>query len=43
MRGKKSLLIVLCAVLLVAATVVGTLAFLTDRETVTNTFTVGDV
>lgn len=43
MKAKKSLLIALSAVLLVAATVVGTLAYLTDRETVTNTFTVGDV
>ncbi len=43
MKNKKSLLIVLCAILVVAATVVGTLAYLTDRDTVTNTFTVGDV
>lgn len=43
MKSKKSLMIVLCAVVLVAATVAGTLAYLTDRETVTNTFTVGDV
>lgn len=43
MKSKKTLLIVLSAVLLVVATVVGTLAYLTDRETVTNTFTVGDV
>ena len=40
---KKSLLLVLCAVLIVAASVLGTLAYLTDQETVTNTFTVGQV
>lgn len=39
----KALLLSLCAVLLVAATVFGTLAYLTDTETVTNTFTVGSV
>ncbi len=43
MKNKKTLLIVLCAALLVCATIVGTLAYLTDRDTVTNTFTVGDV
>jgi predicted ribosomally synthesized peptide with SipW-like signal peptide len=43
MKSKKTLMIVLCAVVLVVATVAGTLAYLTDRETVTNTFTVGDV
>lgn len=40
---KKSLLLVLCAVLIVTASVLGTLAYLTDQETVTNTFTVGQV
>lgn len=39
----KALLLVLCAVALVAATVFGTLAYLTDTESATNTFTVGQV
>lgn len=39
----KALLLALCAVLLVVASVFGTLAYLTDTETVTNTFTVGQV
>ncbi len=39
----KALLLALCAVLLVAASVMGTLAYLTDKESVTNTFTVGTV
>lgn len=39
----KALLLSLCAVLLVAASVLGTLAYLTDTETVKNTFTVGKV
>lgn len=39
----KALLLSLCAVLLVAASVLGTMAYLTDTETVTNTFTVGSV
>lgn len=39
----KALLLSLCAVLLVAASVLGTMAYLTDSETVTNTFTVGQV
>lgn len=42
-KATKALLIVLCAVLLVAGSVLGTLAYLTSRDTVTNTFTVGDV
>lgn len=33
----------LCAVLLVAASMLGTMAYLTDNKTVTNTFTVGSV
>lgn len=40
---KKALLAVLCMVLIAAVSVMGTLAWLTDRETVTNTFTVGNV
>ena len=39
----KALLLTLCAVLLVAASVLGTMAFLTSTDTVTNTFTVGKV
>lgn len=44
MRTKgKALLIALCAVMLAAASVLGTLAYLTSTKTVTNTFTVGKV
>lgn len=39
----KALLLTLCAVLLVAATIFGTMAYLTSTDTVTNTFTVGKV
>lgn len=39
----KALLLALCAVLLVAASVLGTMAYLTSRAEVTNTFTVGSV
>lgn len=39
----KILLLTLCAVALVAASVLGTLAYLTSQDTVTNTFTVGKV
>ena len=39
----KVLLLALCAVLLVAASVLGTMAYLTSNDTVTNTFTVGEV
>lgn len=39
----KALLLTLCAVLLVAASVLGTMAYLTSQDTVTNTFTVGNV
>ena len=39
----KALLLTLCAVLLVAASVLGTMAYLTSTDTVTNTFTVGNV
>lgn len=42
-KAKKVLLLVLCAVLLVGATVAGTLAYLTANDSVTNTFTVGKV
>lgn len=39
----KALLLALCAVLLVAASVLGTMAYLTDSKAVTNTFSVGKV
>ncbi len=39
----KILGLILAAVLLVCATVMGTLAYLSDTDTVTNTFTVGNV
>ena len=39
----KALLLTLCAVLLIAASVLGTMAYLTSTDTVTNTFTVGNV
>lgn len=39
----KALLMSLCAVLLVAASVLGTMAYLTDSKDVKNTFTVGKV
>ena len=42
-KAKKVLLMLLCAVLLVGASVAGTLAFLTSNDTVTNTFTIGKV
>lgn len=41
--NKKALALVLCALMLVAASVFGTLAYLTDTDAVTNTFTVGHV
>lgn len=39
----KALLLTLCAVLLVAASVMGTMAYLTSSDEVNNTFTVGNV
>ncbi len=39
----KALLLALCAVLLVCASVFGTLAYFTSKDAVTNTFTVGKV
>lgn len=39
----KALLLALCAVSLVTASVFGTMAYLTDSKTVNNTFTVGSV
>lgn len=43
MKKSKVILALVCAVLLVCASVLGTLAYLTDSDTVTNTFTVGNV
>lgn len=43
MKKTKVVLALACAVLLVAASVMGTLAYLTSTDTVTNTFTVGNV
>lgn len=43
-KTRKALLLGVCAVLLVTASVLGTIAYLTDKtETITNTFTVGNV
>lgn len=42
-KRKKALVLILSAVLLVAVTIVGTLAYLTSTDTVKNTFTVGKV
>lgn len=42
-KVKKALLMTLCAGCLVVTTVFGTLAYLTDTDAVTNTFTVGSV
>lgn len=42
-KTQKALLLVLCAVLLVATTVFTTIAFLTDSDVVKNTFTIGKV
>lgn len=43
MKNSKPIVLALCAVLLVAATVFGTVAYLTDNAAVVNTFTVGQV
>ena len=40
---KKILALLLCAVLLVGASIAGTVAYLTSKDAVTNTFTVGKV
>ena len=40
---KKVLALILCFATVAAIAVAGTLAWLTDRESVTNTFTVGKV
>lgn len=41
--AKKAMLMTLCAIILVVATVFGTMAYLTSTDKVTNTFTVGNV
>ena len=41
--ARKVLMIALCAVLLVSISVMGTMAYLTSKDSVTNTFTVGNV
>ena len=41
--ARKALMLILCAALLVSATVMGTLAYLTSQDTVINTFSVGKV
>ena len=43
MKKTRPLLIALCAILLVSASIFGTLAYLADSATVVNTFTVGKV
>lgn len=43
MKKSKAILMVVCAMLLVAASVMGTLAYLTSTASVTNTFSVGNV
>ena len=42
-KAKKILALLLCAILLICATVAGTVAYLTSKQTVINTFTVGNV
>lgn len=42
-KSTKALLLGLCAIALVAASVMGTMAYLTSTDSVTNTFTVGNV
>ena len=42
-KAKKILALLMCAVLLVGASIAGTVAYLTSQDVVTNTFTVGKV
>lgn len=42
-KRSKALLLVMCAIVLVVGSVFGTIAYLTDAEAVTNTFSVGSV
>lgn len=41
--ARKAILMVLCVIALVVASVMGTLAYFTDTEAVTNTFTIGKI
>lgn len=41
--GRKVILTMLCAILVIMATIGGTLAYLTDNDAATNTFTVGNI
>lgn len=43
MKRSKSLVLALCAILLVVSTILGTVAYLQDTASVVNTFTVGNV
>lgn len=43
MKGKRGLLVLLCVAAIVASTIFGTLAYLTDSDANTNTFTVGNI
>ena len=40
---KKSILTILCVMLIICTSVLGTMAYLTDRDSVVNTFTIGRV
>ena len=40
---KKSLVLLLCLIMAVSSAALGTIAYLTDTQTVVNTFTVGKV
>ena len=42
-KNNRTLVLVICLIAMLCVTMFSTLAYLTDRETVTNTFTVGDV
>ena len=42
-KKSKSLILVLCAMILVSATIIGTIAYLQDTAEVVNTFTIGNV
>lgn len=42
-NAKRTLLCLCCVALIVAASVMGTIAYLTDKDSVTNTFSIGDV
>lgn len=42
-KAKKIVVLLLCALLLIGASVAGTMAYLTDNQDVTNTFTIGKV